>query len=105
MKKALKNLKTQTGEPTGRDALRRLSSARTVRSADGSKLLAALAAVLAAAWAAPFLLTALFQRLFAAWGIDGETVARAPGWAQALFGGWLYVNGALQARRSRWRWS
>ncbi len=82
MKKALKNLKTQTGEPTGRDALRRL-----FLGADGSlrrwiKLLAALAAVLAAAWAAPFLLTALFQRLFAAWGIDGETVARAPGWAQ-----------------------
>lgn len=60
------------------------------------KLLAALTAVLAAAWAVPLLLTALFQALFAAWGIDGETVARAPGWAQALYGGWLYVNGTLQ---------
>jgi hypothetical protein len=60
------------------------------------KLLAALIAVLAAAWAVPLLLTALFQALFAAWGIDGETVARAPGWAGMLYGGWLYVNGALQ---------
>ncbi len=60
------------------------------------KLLAALIAILAASWAVPFLLTALFQALFAAWGIDGETVARAPGWAQGLYGGWLYVNGTLQ---------
>lgn len=69
--------------------------------ADGSlrrwlKLLTALIAILAASWAVPLLLTALFQALFAAWGIDGETVARAPGWAQALYGGWLYVNGTLQ---------
>jgi hypothetical protein len=70
-------------------------------AADGSlrrwlKLLAALVAVLAAAWAVPLLFTALFQALFAAWGIDGETVARAPGWARALYGGWLYVSGTLQ---------
>jgi hypothetical protein len=70
-------------------------------AADGSlrwwlKLLAALAAVLAAAWAVPLLLTALFQALFAAWGVNGETVARAPGWAQALFNGWLYINGLVQ---------
>lgn len=77
------------------------SNRRLFLAADGSlrrwiKLLAALAAVLAAAWAVPLLLTALFQALFAAWGVNGETVARAPGWAQALYGGWLYVNGALQ---------
>jgi hypothetical protein len=60
------------------------------------KLLAALAAVLSAAWAAPLLLTALFQALFAAWGVNGETVARAPGWARGLFNGWLYVNGTVQ---------
>ena len=41
-------------------------------------------------------MTALFQWLFSTWGVTGETVARAPGWAQGLFGGWLYVNGFVQ---------
>jgi hypothetical protein len=60
------------------------------------KLLLALAALLLAAWAVPLGLTALFQALFSAWGVTAETVSRAPGWAQALYGGWLYVNGLTQ---------
>jgi hypothetical protein len=60
------------------------------------KLILALAALLLAAWAVPLGLTALFQALFSAWGVTGETVSLAPGWAQALFGGWLYVNGFIQ---------
>jgi hypothetical protein len=60
------------------------------------KLILALAALLLAAWAVPLGLTALFQALFSAWDVTGETVSLAPGWAQALFGGWLYVNGCIQ---------
>ena len=60
------------------------------------KLILALATLLLAAWAVPLGLTALFQRLFSVWGVTGETVTRAPGWAQGLFGGFLYVNGFVQ---------
>ena len=60
------------------------------------KLILALAALLLAAWAVPLGLTALFQRLFSLWGVTAGTVSRAPGWAQALYGGWLYVNGFVQ---------
>jgi hypothetical protein len=64
MKKALKP--HSNGAPA-HSAVRRL-----FLSADGSlrrpvKLLAALAAVLSAAWAVPLSLTALFQQMFAAW--------------------------------------
>jgi len=62
----------------------------------GVKLTLALVCILAAAWAVPLGLTALFRWLFSVWGVTGETVARAPGWAQGLFGGWLYVNGFVQ---------
>ncbi len=81
-------------------ALQRLFRAvlfdRTGALRRGVKLTAALLAVLAAAWAVPLGLTALFQALFSAWGVTSETVTRAPGWARWLFGGFLYVNGFVQ---------
>ncbi len=61
-----------------------------------ARLLVALAAILAAAWGVPQGMTWLFGRLFTAWGVTADTVARAPGWTQALYGGWVYVNGFLQ---------
>lgn len=94
MKKGLQETQTD-GSP------RRSAVGRLFLAADGSlrrpvKLLAALTAVLAAAWGTPLAITALFQTLFAAWGVNGETVSRAPGWAQGLFGGWLYISGIAQ---------
>lgn len=60
------------------------------------RLVLALLAVLAAAWAVPLGLTKLFERLFSIWGVTGENVGRAPGWVQGLYGGWLYLNGIAQ---------
>ncbi len=61
-----------------------------------ARLVIALLAVLLAAWLVPLLMTKLFQWLFPVWGVTAETIKRAPGWAQILYGGWAYLNGALQ---------
>jgi len=60
------------------------------------RLVAALAAILAAAWAVPRGMTWLFGRLFDAWGVTADTADRAPGWTRALYGGWTYFSGACQ---------
>lgn len=62
----------------------------------GLKLAFAIAAVFLAAWAVPMGATVLFGRLFEVWGVTSENVARAPGWAQLLYGGFAYVSGFLQ---------
>ncbi len=62
----------------------------------GFKLVFALSAVLLAAWAVPTAMTALFGRLFEVWGVTSESAARAPGWAQLLYGGFSYVSGFAQ---------
>lgn len=62
----------------------------------GFRLTIALAAVLLAAWAVPTAMTALFGRLFDVWGVTSESVTRAPGWAQLLYGGFTYVSGFAQ---------
>jgi hypothetical protein len=60
------------------------------------RLSIALPTVLLTAWLVPLAMTRLFQWLFPVWGVTAETVKRAPGWAQVLYGGWAYLNGALQ---------
>jgi hypothetical protein len=101
-------MKRQTGKKPIKNAPERTPRFKAVGAAgrlfiDGksglrrwTRLVIALAAVLAAAWAVPLGMTKLFQWLFPAWGVTAENVGRAPGWVQVLYGGWTYLNGIVQ---------